>query len=906
MSVAAMTCLSYLYVKCMEAVHVAAFVYVDNWAYHSGHTAPLANALDSTVIFAEAFSLTVDWNKSWCWGTTQRMKDFWINSDTLRDHYDADVPLVQSASELGVMRIYGKKPAPAALHKRISKGVERSKRIRAAADTVRSRAAMVQRCIWPLALYSAETQYVSISKMKELRRAGVNAVVGPWKQASTWVACHYLSKELQDPLLYVIINLLCLLRAVFDFLPEKVRFFLRLLNDRPYTRSYGPVSACSMYLHQLGWELDAQGTLHGPPWLPKISVTNCSRKEIKRTLVQWWSVQVWQQSKHRRGIPSLPWDRDITLKVLDKFEDRDFAFLATRITNAFLSGAARALFREPIEGVEICEKCGGTATVRHALCECPEAEHVRKGHGEAVRFLEDNEAFRIFPLPPVSAGGYVLQKMLGDQQGRHTIQIGAPVGEELVFFTDGSCTHPTIPLCRRASWAVVQALDVTNEEIGRQFTLDRPDVPFYERFRCSGCGFVHGHQTIDRGELSCIVAIFNSVQDIDYKGHIRIHTDSRYVCTCLDLVWNAVQSERLQGKRAHNFDLLLHLFSNWPAGRVTWTWVKAHREISEASCPVDAWRIIGNATADKLAGAALVNDSPQVHVAVQEVRHEFGGWLTRLAKVFAYFVELDKWSVSWRRDTPDVAIEEGVADTVAGSSQAAVSRFKQMQKRLGDWKVVESLFIPFYTPEDDLFRAIPAGQKIARAVWSWMHTIRWPRQGSTQRDDVGITYLELLANFYLFSGMRLPVVFHFERKSSLTSFRDYDSAETQMLPCSAKAASQQYTTLTTIMQQLNDVTRNWSLPGTKQSLLKERKIFYPLRQCGTFVSRPEIDRASETVNWVINYCSKLDGDMAGKPLEMPSGPFQYTADPFDEPDLPTPQRKWQFKKRKKFISLAGA
>ena len=59
-----------------------------------------------------------------------------------------------------------------------------------------------------------------------------------------------------------------------------------------------------------------------------------------------------------------------------------------------------------------------------------------------------------------------------------------------------------------------------------------------------------------------------------------------------------------------------------------------------------------------------------------------------------------------------------------------------------------------------------------------------------------------------------------------------------MLPGSAKAASQQYTTLATIMQQLNDVTRNWSLPDTTQSLLKERKIFYPLRQCGTFVSCP--------------------------------------------------------------------
>ena len=75
------------------------------------------------------------------------------------------------------------------------------------------------------------------------------------------------------------------------------------------------------------------------------------------------------------------------------------------------------------------------------------------------------------------------------------------------------------------------------------------------------------------------------------------------------------------------------------------------------------------------------------------------------------------------------------------------------------------------------------------------------------------------------------------------------------------------------------------------------------KQCGTFVSRPKIDRASETVNWVINYCSKLDGDMAGRPLEMPSGPFQHAEVTFDA--FLTPQRKWQFKKRKKCMSLAG-
>ena len=129
--------------------------------------------------------------------------------------------------------------------------------------------------------------------------------------------------------------------------------------------------------------------------------------------------------------------------------------------------------------------------------------------------------------------------------------------------------------------------------------------------------------------------------------------------------------------------------------------------------------------------------------------------------------------------------------------------------------------------------------------------------------------------------MRLPVVF--QRK---TSFRDFDSAEAQMLPNSAKAASQQYSALATIMQQLDDATKNWSLPKSKRSMLHERKIFYPLKRCGTFVARPEIERSPETVSCVIRYCTKLDGEQASRQLEIP---FPHIDVVFDHPDLPTPQ-----------------
>ena len=66
------------------------------------------------------------------------------------------VPVADSATELGVVRMYSKCPRPQAAQARLSKGVALCKRVPNAARTLRTRAALVQRGVYPMALFAPQ------------------------------------------------------------------------------------------------------------------------------------------------------------------------------------------------------------------------------------------------------------------------------------------------------------------------------------------------------------------------------------------------------------------------------------------------------------------------------------------------------------------------------------------------------------------------------------------------------------------------------------------------------------------------------------------------------------------------------------------------------------------------------
>ena len=164
-----------------------------------------------------------------------------------------------------------------------------------------------------------------------------SVIIGPWRNASGLLTCHVLTKQVFDPFVFILLNIFSLVRSAVDVDASIASQFIRIVceTDKDCSRCYGPASACAMYLQKVGWRLDDEGNLHGPPGTTAIHIFTTSRRELKTAFLQWWDVYVWQHQQHRRGVPVMAWSRELTLTVLEPLNDRDLAFAAPRIVSAF-------------------------------------------------------------------------------------------------------------------------------------------------------------------------------------------------------------------------------------------------------------------------------------------------------------------------------------------------------------------------------------------------------------------------------------------------------------------------------------------------------------------------------------------------------------------------------------------
>ena len=570
--------------------------------------------------------------------------------------------------------------------------------------------------------------------------------------------------------------------------------FLHLVAANTTKRSHGPASACCRYLEVVGWSLSCEGILSGPEWMPPIAILQCSRGELKRSLRTWWDVFLTSQLQDRRAAPVLPIDRNLCFRALKSVPDEDLCFLAMRLTNAFLSGTAKAKY----------VRCGDDFQTCNTLPTCSGSQCVFR------HILAQHEVDFLFQFPFYSP-------------------------DCITFFTDGVCSDPTLLVGRRAAWAVVQSKLSHEREILSEVTRPIGGGAFMDNFLCAGCGFAPGEQSAARGELSAFCAIFSSCRACQYEGDIHIFSDSKYVVDLVRKLSDDHSSASSVKRYMRNQDLTHILLDNWPSGRLCVEWIKAHREINDARSPRDAWLIAGNIAADTLAGAAVSCDSTSLQVVVNDLRLEHKAALHDISCVYKYFVELDQWKLDNIGGAQSEADKQS-GDIAAPSSGGPRPSFQATRDKLAAWSVQSPQDTRICALDPNLALGIATGVQNAYAVWYWMQRVKWPTPRGEgigpDAADCGICSLELLASFYLTTGARLPVVASHDRKKSVSTYIEYDSIEAQMLPASSHSAGKQAETLMLVVRQLNDMTGHCILPTQAVLDPKQTRIFGTLNSKG--------------------------------------------------------------------------
>eukprot|EP00435_Cladocopium_sp_Y103_P066489 s149_g28.t1 len=853
--------------------------YADNWGWMTFHIPSHKKAFAHTLRFAASLKLEIDFQKSWHWGITREFREACESLALLFPSGDVPVKIESHVRDLGERFHYNGNIHLANVKDKILEAERRIKRVKNLPLDVSSKAALIQASVWPMALYSADTAYLGLQHFQTLRSAALFAFVGKCNFASPWLACFSLSTRLLDPLLYVVLVALRATRRLATICFETAISIVRLAASFSGVRPFGPATTLRKYLDTLGWSIDSEGTLTGPEHMT-VNLLTDSTDVICRAFIAAWP-HFLVQNLSRKGTGDYIPHPSITAKCMVKFPPRDQGILVRNLVGGFQTGMTQKQW--DTDATEKCPLCGEDDARPHRLLNCQALSDVRNQCEEAVEISQDIRPEWVYVPLARSSPDLPLQRAFVKTIPPCLELSHFEASSSVVFYTDGGAIHPHDPDARLASWAVVSDVSgasVPQIQMMQSYQLRSLTCPL---FRVVATGLVVGRQSAARGELTAYLKALCAAERYDHDVEVSIVTDASYVC----FVDFAIRSQipGFPNHRTRNADLIRQIQNHW-SSRVKVYKTKSHRNFEDAQDWTDLWTIYGNHAADLAASMSLRQVPDEIRQLFKSIENFHKTEAEMMHKVMSYLVKLNRTRDELLKKTVIVGQPEN-----APVSQSS-SHFMPPQAMGADAMQFLKTFAPasyiqvFRVDEVDetTFHGILQGANFTRDVVKWLAACAWPPDVSkdySRSDDWGISWLELLFSFCLFSNKYPPVKTDGQYKAA--NFWSYTSNQALLQPASARAASRMYYVFHQAILAIKTVTLANLLPefSCKKCTSLRRFGFR-----GTFAGlpcRPRLPNPAETIQTVFDYVSSLGGSLTfHRPLSFLTNPAAFDHGPLPE------------------------
>ena len=237
-----------------------------------------------------------------------------------------------------------------------------------------------------------------------------------------------------------------------------------------------------------------------------------------------------------------------------------------------------------------------------------------------------------------------------------------------------------------------------------------------------------GSQTVARAELEAVAIALETFPTC------RIFSDSQYTVDLCQRLLTGCQTP--SWRNAPNSDLIARLRACVNRDLHTVLKIKAHQEIQSTMPDQVAYDLLGNQIADTAAKQAVHSHSHDLNSISTQIAATQAACRSRIRALhdFMWDVRTKQWELL--QDTAEV-------------------RFRPFRgpeaHALVDWAVAESLPAPDALPDSRLEMFV-YGTAFGLSLYRWACALKWP----TQKISTGITFLELLINFLLTSGIEYP------------------------------------------------------------------------------------------------------------------------------------------------------
>ena len=737
MSIVAMLGVSRLWVELIKVDAMQPHSFADNWSWVTCDHRLHRCAMEQTLQLARAIRLTIDWGKTWIWGTkkihTQTLQH--VRSQLLNDQ--VQLQTVRHARELGHIIHYQILPYRGTQKERHLQAMARLHRLAKQNWSIDDLAHIAQTACLTKALYGIETYACGEKYFQNLRTALSNVLVGPYANTNPYLVAMCASPYIKDPELIAIQQAI---KATRDFhyatnLVHVEEFFYQCATCTALPAQVtGPAGALRFYLAKLSWQLDKQGNILVDAYIT-LHILYASLETIMLATEQAWMQNLTTMAYTKKGQQNgPPINRMHTLRLLQKFSNYDKKLILREIAGSRMDEHQKSTFVPENEGLCLC--CGKPDSVAHRVLQCDATEHIRIAFPAVMDHLRDFDTIHTH-LPVIF--------MHPDWDFDRFLHFNAPPPEILMFsgdrrnislYTDGSCQFPELNT-RWTSYSVVQP------DADEQTILDSSHLPIDQI--CEQCYKVvalaqgNGPQSIPRAELQALITAFT------YNIQARVVSDSAYALDVLDKVSKADDVYQLQS--LPNYDLIQELFSlvrSTPRTLIGIK-VKAHESFTSQDRQLTLDRI-GNAVADYAA-----------KTAGKKLGLQLVDWRTNRCKE-----DLHMMSIRQQHYRMLLAlVRERQRQQQRNDHQQTTMEVVNVRHNFLDSMATLQLseFQQFSSPDNmqDIVRASRFGQLPSKLVLEYLQMLKWPMAQPKDEVPLGISWLELYYNFQLVTGISIPV-----------------------------------------------------------------------------------------------------------------------------------------------------
>ena len=448
---------------------------------------------------------------------------------------------------------------------------------------------------------------------------------------------------------------------------------------------------------------------------------------------QAWRELVPANIRHRNGLTfACPPAPHVTHKVLQQFDEGLQVHLARVVVGALLSGAAQATW-DRLQSPN-CQFCGAVDTKHHRVLHCPATATARGPFLSLLQLLEmESPEWFHCPYPSTHESEPFLRLLWASRQtvAPPASMLNVPsltCAGEIHFFTDGTC-----PEARHAAWAVLVYTGpwpFCPEWLQLQWK-DRQGLAAF--FSVVAQGVVPGLQTISRAEVLALCQAAWLAQSFP-NGQATVWSDSQVARRELQLQLEV---------GIHFASDLIHAVPDRVFEGVRLRKIAAYKQVEDV--PRDlVLPTIGNHLADEAAKAARNNDLNVARETCEAVAEHYHEQHARFLAYCQFQAELIK---------------------VAKPLRAAAKRESQINYQPDElnleavtarWNSLQTTAIDVAT-ESAADRLCVQRANYPQALQMWCDLLVWPTGAQAAHGYVGITFLELMFNFIVCTGL-VPLV----------------------------------------------------------------------------------------------------------------------------------------------------